>query len=117
VVWPSAWKIAITGLIVTAMFFTWRPWCRLLCPLGGIYGLFNRVSAFVLRFRPDRCTECGACRKPCRYGVSPGEQANDPRCIRCLECTKCGAFSFGAIFAGRAARHHGPFEQREEGKP
>jgi len=117
VVWPSAAKIAITAVFVGAIFFTWRPWCRMLCPLGGIYGLFNGVSAFYLRFRPDRCTDCGVCMKACRYGVTPGERANDARCIRCLECTKCGAFSFGAAFGRGAAEGHGGIEQQEEGKP
>ncbi|MHC4787657.1 MAG: 4Fe-4S binding protein [Planctomycetota bacterium] len=98
VVWPSALKIGITVLFVAAIFFTWRPWCRVLCPLGGIYGLFNRGSAFFLRFHPERCTDCGRCRRPCRYGVTPGERANDHRCLRCLECTRCGAFSFGTVF-------------------
>ena len=97
VVLPGAAKVAITAVFLAVIFLTWRPWCRALCPLGGIYGLFNGVSAFFLRFRADRCTDCGLCRKPCRYGVTPGERANDPRCIRCLECTKCGAFSFGVL--------------------
>lgn len=99
IVWPSIAKIAVTVLVVTAMFFTWRPWCRLFCPLGAVYGLFNRASAFFLRVRPDRCTPCGLCREPCRYGVAPGERANDPRCIRCLECTRCGAFAFSSVLS------------------
>ena len=99
IVWPSAVKITITLLFLTAVLFTWRPWCRLLCPLGAIYGLFNRTSAFFLKFQPDKCTSCGECRKACRYGVAPGERANDPRCIRCLECTKCGAFAFGSVLS------------------
>ena len=100
IVWPSTAKITITALFLTAVLFTWRPWCRLFCPLGAVYGLFNRASAFYLKFQPDKCISCGQCRKTCRYGVVPGERANDPRCIRCLECTKCGAFAFGSVLSG-----------------
>jgi polyferredoxin len=100
VIWPSGLKIGVTLALVGLAFFTWRPWCRLFCPLGAIYGLFNRFSGFFLRFHPDRCTQCGRCHKACKYGVAPGERANDPRCLRCLECTECGAFSFGTAFTG-----------------
>ncbi len=27
IVWPTAAKLIILGLILVAMFFTWRPWC------------------------------------------------------------------------------------------
>ena len=111
VVWPNALKIAILVLPLTAMFFTWRPWCTLFCPLGAIYGLFNRVSAVFLRFHPERCNECGLCRQQCHYGVRPDRRANDPRCIRCLECTRCGAISVASVFGtgkGKRCERKGP---------
>lgn len=87
--WPSTAKIVITVLVVVAIFFTARPWCRLFCPLGAIYGLFNRVSVFFLKFKAKDCIDCGLCRKTCRYGVNPDLKAHDSRCIRCLECMSC----------------------------
>lgn len=100
--WPNVLKVIVTVLVVTAMLFTYRPWCRLFCPLGAIYGLFNGVSAVFLRFRRDRCIACGLCSEPCRYGVVTAERANDPRCIRCLECTRCGAFTLDTVLSGEA---------------
>lgn len=97
IVWPSMAKIAIVALVGAAMFFSWRPWCRALCPLGGIYGLFNRLSLVRLRSRPDLCDGCGRCERPCRYGVVPGREPNDPACIRCLDCTRCGAIRLGSV--------------------
>lgn len=98
--WPSLWKIGIVVLVVTAMFFTYRPWCILFCPLGVIFTAFNRFSAFFLRYKPNECTSCGACHKMCPIGLEPDKRANDPRCIRCLECTKCptSALSVGNVF-------------------
>ncbi len=93
VLWPNAVKVIVTVLIVTGAFFTWRPWCRLFCPLGAVYGLLNRASLVMLRRRSDRCDGCGLCGSPCRYGVVPARQLNGPRCIRCLECTQCGAIA------------------------
>lgn len=98
VVWPSEAKITILALILVAMFFKHRPWCTLFCPLGLVYGLFNRISLFFLRFNPKRCSDCSICRTICRRGVRPDERANDPRCIRCLECTRCTALTFTNVF-------------------
>ncbi len=95
---PGAVKLSVLIGFVLAMLFIWRPWCTLFCPLGAIYGLFNRFSAFFLRFNPAKCKDCGLCHKLCRMGVKPDQRANDPRCIRCLECTKCGALTVGSIF-------------------
>jgi polyferredoxin len=89
VVWPNATKTTIVILFIAAMFFTYRPWCSLFCPLGAIFGAMNRVSAFFLRFTPEKCISCKACRRMCKYGIEPDRRAGDPRCIRCLECTDC----------------------------
>lgn len=95
VTWPNAVKLTVVGVVLVGMFFKHRPWCTLFCPLGAIFGSFNRVSLFFLRYHPGRCDSCGACHRQCRYGLMPDRRANDPRCIRCLECTRCGAIPIG----------------------
>jgi polyferredoxin len=101
VIWPNALKLSVLGLLLIAVFFVNRPWCRLLCPLGAIFGLFNRISAFFLGFNPDKCTDCQLCKKLCDYGVDPVKNPSDSRCIRCFECTRCspGALFVGSIFS------------------
>jgi ferredoxin-type protein NapH len=91
IIWPTATKIVILGLILLAMLFTWRPWCMLFCPLGAIYSLFDPVSLLFLRFRRDRCMDCERCRSLCQGGGRPERLVNGLRCVRCLECTKCDA--------------------------
>ncbi len=94
--WPSTAKLTLLGLVLAAMFIKWRPWCTLFCPLGAIFGLFNRFSLLVLRFESDACRSCGACGKMCKYGVLPARNLNNSRCIRCLECTRCEAIKLGS---------------------
>ncbi len=100
IIWPNALKLTILGLFLIAVFFMKRPWCRILCPLGVIFSLFNRVSAFFLRFNPYQCTDCKECHKMCEYDIEPEKSPNDSRCVRCLECIGCkpGALTFGSIF-------------------
>lgn len=95
---PSTTKLTILVVFLLAMLFTVRPWCRLVCPLGAIFSVFNRASIFVLRFKTDTCKICGQCAKMCPYGVLPTSNVNNGRCIRCLECTRCSALGLGTVF-------------------
>ena len=90
---PSTARLVVLGVLVVAIVFSHRPWCRVLCPLGGLLALGNRWSIFRLRCDKTQCTLCGRCRRDCPYGADPARQANALGCVRCLECTgeKCGA--------------------------
>jgi polyferredoxin len=39
-------KAVIAGIVVIMSVFVFRPFCRVLCPLGAIYSFFNRFSIF-----------------------------------------------------------------------
>jgi len=89
ITWPNPIKLTVMALFVITIFFAHRPWCQMLCPLGVIFGLFNRASAFFLRFHPTACNSCKICHDKCKFGDQPEKQINASNCIRCLECTKC----------------------------
>jgi len=96
--WPSTAKIVILAAFLIAIFFTWRPWCTLFCPLGAIFSLFNRVSFLFVRFRADRCNDCDLCRDLCKHHGPSERRGGDLRCIRCLDCVRCRAISLGTAF-------------------
>ncbi len=100
IVWPNWIKITVLGTFLGAIFFIRRPWCRLFCPLGAIFSLFNRVSAVFLKLDATACSSCGQCHKMCEYGGAPDKGPSSLNCVRCLKCTNCGpgALSFGTIF-------------------
>ena len=87
----SATKWGILAGFLVAIVFAYRPWCRIFCPLGGFLALFNRVSVFHLRFDSRTCTECNLCRSRCEMDVPVEKTVNNRHCIRCMECTACGA--------------------------
>jgi len=90
--WLMSWfKTAILVTFLVSAVVTYRPWCRIFCPLGGGLALFNRWSMFHLRFNGAACVECNLCRSRCPVGVKVDQKVNVTNCIRCLECTKCGA--------------------------
>ena len=90
VVWPSMVKLVILGVFLVAIFLVKRPWCRIFCPLGGIFSLFNRVSVVFMGLNKEACTQCNRCHTLCDINVKPDQQPNDTSCIRCYDCTKCG---------------------------
>ena len=87
--WLFVHKLFVLVLILVWSTFASRPFCRTVCPLGAIFGLFNRWSLVRLRWDPDLCVECGACRSICPTGVSffdGRDDCNTGACIRCLKC-------------------------------
>ncbi|MCU0959630.1 MAG: 4Fe-4S binding protein [Pirellulaceae bacterium] len=98
IAWPSAAKMSAFGVVTAAMFFTWRPWCTVLCPLGAVYALCNHVSLFFLKFHPQRCNDCDLCRRLCHYHARSQRRGDDQRCIRCLDCTRCSAVTISHVF-------------------
>ncbi len=87
----SGLKSAIVVIFIGVALFIHRPWCRIFCPLGGLLALFNRISLFHLQFNPKECIECNLCRSRCSMGVKVDQKVNVTGCVRCLECTTCGA--------------------------
>jgi len=90
--WAMSWykSLILIAFFSTALFIQ-RPWCRIFCPLGGFLSLFNRFSLFHMRFNPKQCVECNLCRSRCSMGVKVDQKVNVSGCIRCMECTTCGA--------------------------
>ena len=94
--------IAILLLVLIWALRVPRAWCRFLCPLGAISGLFNKVSILSIELSPDKCVGCGACLKACPMGLRAlGEIGSSPECILCGRCV--GACPTGALaFSYRA---------------
>lgn len=79
-------KWVILALIILASIVLFRPFCRLLCPLGALYGLFNSIALIHIRPEPGKCTDCGACTKACPVKLTPKTNCNSAECIRCGKC-------------------------------
>lgn len=82
-------KQAILAATLVAMVFWRRPFCAVICPLGAIFSLFHRFSAWDIRYDEDKCVDCMWCVKACPQGLDPRRDLNSHKCIGCLECQKC----------------------------
>lgn len=85
-------KFVILVVVGTACVLCYRSFCRFLCPLGAIYGLFNRFAVTGARVDEGRCNGCGACVRACPMDI---RRVGDRECIACGKCA--GACAQGAI--------------------
>lgn len=79
-------KTALLLLIAGSAVFFFRPFCRVLCPLGAIYAPFNRISLLRLQVDAECCIQCGICSDVCRMDIEVYKEPNSLECIRCYEC-------------------------------
>ena len=84
--WHYVWKIAILIVILLASVIMYRPFCRYLCPLGAVYGLFNRFAIYRYHIDSEKCVECGVCQTACKLDIPVWKKPNSIDCIRCGEC-------------------------------
>ncbi len=76
-------KFVIMLIIGLACVFCFRSFCRFICPLGAVYGLFNRFCLVGVRVDAGRCNGCGACVRSCGMDV---RHVGDHECINCAKC-------------------------------
>lgn len=76
-------KFVIMLIIGTCCVFCYRSFCRFICPLGAIYGLFNKLALVSVKVDETRCNGCGACVRTCQMDV---RHVGDHECINCAKC-------------------------------
>jgi polyferredoxin len=79
-------KVGILLAVVVASIAVKRPFCRLICPIGAVYSLFNKGSMMHMRLDKDACNGCGICRRVCHMDIDPQAAQNQLECTRCFEC-------------------------------
>lgn len=92
------WKTLILAAVILASIPVSRPFCKWLCPLGAVYGLFNRFSLYRHDWEEALCVHCGNCKDACPMGIDPAKTPNSPECIRCGDClAACASGALGDI--------------------
>lgn len=84
------WKLVILAITLLSSIIIYRPFCRYVCPLGAVYGLFNKISLYRIKIDSQKCTGCTACQKTCKLDIPVWKNPDSMDCIRCGECkTAC----------------------------
>ncbi len=82
------WKLGVLLFLLIASVKIYRPFCQYLCPLGAVYGWFNRFSLVQIHWDKEECTSCLSCEEACPVGLSLHEISRSSECIRCGRCVR-----------------------------
>ncbi len=74
-------------ILVLNRVFT-RFWCRAICPLGAMLGIFSRFAIFGLQKDESTCDHCNLCLHSCQGADNPdiGNRWRQTECHLCLNC-------------------------------
>ena len=95
----TAWIVIFFAVFAVAvgLFFERRSFCRYLCPIGGVIGLYSMTAPLELRVkdtgacRTHRDKECyrgGAASRGCPMLEFPQVMDRNNYCTLCVECAK-----------------------------
>jgi polyferredoxin len=73
-------------LLLISSLFIFRPFCRILCPIGWLLYIIKFIP-FAAKLKIVDCTGCRRCHPYCKLRAIHGKQI-DKTCIMCGECKK-----------------------------
>ncbi|MEZ5357802.1 MAG: 4Fe-4S binding protein [Candidatus Zixiibacteriota bacterium] len=91
--WSITTKFTIMLIIlIIASLILYRPFCYLICPIGALTWLVEKISFGRVTVDQNKCTDCGECEtaSPCPT-IKPMHEGNSkllPDCTSCGECLK-----------------------------
>ena len=66
----------------------WKPrfFCRFVCPLGALLGVFASKSLFRINRIVAKCTDCDLCLTRCEGASDPQSLVRQAECFSCMNC-------------------------------
>ncbi|MDE6104450.1 MAG: 4Fe-4S binding protein [Clostridia bacterium] len=80
-----SWKFLLLIAFIVLSVFIFRFFCRFICPLGAIYGFFNKIALIGVKLDDKKCIDCGLCVQTCKMDI---RKVGDHECINCGECIR-----------------------------
>jgi len=91
--------VAVLMLVEISLGRRW--WCRQLCPVGAVLGIFRMSRTLSVVHDADRC-QCHVLREPCHLAcptdLVPKRDGLYPSCLNCALCVRaCERTGYGAL--------------------
>ena len=87
-------KLMLLFATIFLVFVVRRGFCRLICPLGAMLGVFNGIAGLKISVNKPKCNQCAQCFTDCPVDLNIYEAEGSPSCINCLECTSCAHVNY-----------------------
>ena len=82
----SAWMLTFGGCLLLVGTVVGRPYCRFLCPYGGLLAIVSRFAFKPIQITPDEELDCGLCAESCPFGAIRNLRADRADCVACARC-------------------------------
>lgn len=82
----APYMLATGAAFLIGGMFVGRPYCRYLCPYGGLLSWTSRLASRGVTITPDRELDCGLCTEACPYGAIKKMRAVRRKCLYCARC-------------------------------
>jgi len=84
------------ALLIGAVFIAalglnlWIPrfYCRFICPLGALFGLFGRFAFWRVGKTQSGCSMCSRCEANCEGACEPDTEIRISECVLCMNCLR-----------------------------
>jgi polyferredoxin len=75
----------LVAIILLISIFSYRFWCKYLCPIGAFNGVCSKLSLFKIHANEQNCSHCSICQNIC-----PTQAIDEQLTIDASECILCG---------------------------
>ena len=82
----TAWIMGVGVALLALGTVVGRPYCRFLCPYGGLLAIVSRFSFWPVSITPDEELDCGLCVDSCPFGAIENLRAKPSTCLACGRC-------------------------------
>jgi len=86
-------RFSILAAVLVLATLNHRSFCKVLCPIGALIALTNKLTFHRIKLDPDTCISCKKCNKKCPMDVPVMQSQEHGRsvnrhaeCIGCLTC-------------------------------
>ncbi|MCA9263108.1 MAG: 4Fe-4S binding protein [Planctomycetales bacterium] len=81
-----AWILVLGVALLALGTVVGRPYCRFLCPYGGLLSIVSRFAFWPVSITPDEELDCGLCVDSCPFGAIRQLRAEAGSCLACGRC-------------------------------
>ena len=88
---PNITGYVLLGILLVSSLFIYRPFCKMLCPVGLILGLITKIPGASVLGITNSCTGCKICNTSCKINAITRDDGkvsklDNQECIMCGEC-------------------------------
>ncbi len=85
--YQGAWPVFLVFFTAVALNLVFpRFYCRILCPLGALFGVLSRFALWRIGKEEQDCVQNPVCERHCEGGCEPHSAIRYPECVLCMNC-------------------------------